>query len=135
MNEILVPLAAADLIDRIALLQLQIDNGAGECTNGAAVRQKNLLDRLAHRVLPDDVELHRMRLHLYEARCDLYAIEEDLRACDERAEFGVPFVALTRAFLASRDALEDAKAELRDHLSKPLLINEEHVQTQGHHDV
>ena len=134
MNEILVPLAAADLIDRIVVLQLQIETAVHGQQDGRIIRQKKILDRLASRVLPDDPDLHRMQRNLYNARCDLLAIEEDLRACDERAEFGVPFVALTRAFLASRDALDHVMTELRDHLTKPLLLNEEYAGIHGSRD-
>ncbi|WP_052700846.1 hypothetical protein [Loktanella sp. S4079] len=135
MNEILVPLAAADLIDRIVTLQLRIETSAIHAQDDPIMRQKNLLERLAHRVLPDDPEIRRIRRDLYEARCDLHAIEEDLRACDERADFGVAFIALTRALLASTDALEEVMTELRDHLTKPLLMNEEYAGLHGLRDI
>lgn len=121
MHEILVPFAAADLIDRIAILQVRLETNGNDIRYGSTARQKALLDRLASRVLPDDPDLQRMGRNLYDARYDLYIIEEDLRACDDRAEFGTAFIALTRAFLASRDALDAIKSEIDDHLCKPLL--------------
>ncbi|MDO6591415.1 hypothetical protein DS901_09940 [Loktanella sp. D2R18] len=121
MNDILVPLAAADLLDRIVVLQLRLETGAHEQHHSVTARQKALLDRLADRILPRDDELGRIWGRLYAARRDLQALEEDLRACDERGEFGVPFVALTRAFLAARDALDAIRAEIDTHLGAPFV--------------
>jgi hypothetical protein len=121
MNEILVPLAAADLIDRIVVLQLRLETGMNDQIHTVTARQKALLDRLADRILPRDAELCNIWGRLYAARRDLYVLEEDLRACDERGEFGVPFVALTRAFLAARDALDAVRCEIDAHLGAPLL--------------
>jgi hypothetical protein len=121
MNDILVPLAAADLIDRIVVLQLRIETGMNDRQHAVTARQKALLDRLADRILPRDDELGRIWGRLYTARRDLYVLEEDLRACDERGEFGVPFVALTRALLAARDTLDVVRSEIDAHLGAPLL--------------
>ncbi|MCG3269085.1 gluconate 2-dehydrogenase subunit 3 family protein [Yoonia sp. I 8.24] len=119
MNNILVPLAAADLIDRIVVLQLRLEIGVHDQHHAATARQKALLDRLADRILPRDDELGRIWGRLYTARRDLHTLEEDLRACDERGEFGVPFVALTRALLAARDGLDAIRAEIDAHLGAP----------------
>ncbi|SFR52006.1 hypothetical protein SAMN04488005_2497 [Yoonia tamlensis] len=130
MNEILVPLAAADLIDRIVVLQLRLETAAHDSDYGVTVRQKALLDRLAERILPQDVELQRLWGRLYAARCDLYVLEQDLRACDERGEFGVPFVALTRALLAARDTLDTVRSEIDAQLGAPLLVNDQLARAQ-----
>ncbi len=121
MNNILVPLAAADLIDRIVVLQLKLETEVHDQHHAATARQKALLDRLADRILPRDDELGRIWGRLYTARRDLHALEEDLRACDERGEFGVPFVALTRALLAARDTLDAIRAEIDAHLGAPFV--------------
>ena len=123
MNEILVPLAAADLIDRIVVLQLRLETTVTDHQHATTARQKALLDRLADRILPHDPELRRIWGRLYETRRDLYTLEEDLRACDERGEFGLPFVTLTRALLAARDTLDLVRSEIDLHLGAPLLAN------------
>ena len=130
MNEILVPLAAADLIDRIVVLQLRLEMTVPDQQHAATVRQKALLDRLADRILPHDPELRCIWGRLYASRRDLYTLEEDLRACDERGEFGVPFVALTRALLAARDTLDAVRSDIDAHLGAPLLVNDSYPRAQ-----
>lgn len=114
MNEVLVPISVGDLIDRMAVLDLQTTCAVDTVHQAALRSKKALLDRLAERVLPKDPTFCALRQDLHAVRVDLRAIEQDLRACEERSDFGTAFVALAQAFFVSQDVLDRIKSDIND---------------------
>ncbi|MFG5384368.1 hypothetical protein [Yoonia sp. R2-816] len=108
MNEILVPLTAVDLIDRLAVLTLASENGG----NGSVLQQRDILRRTIDRVLPADDELCALRKGLYDAYADLETLRGDLRRCEDLSDFGPGFVALTRSYLEILDQRDQIKSDI-----------------------
>lgn len=108
MNEILVPLAAVDLIDRLAVLTLASENGG----DGSVLQQRDILRRTIDRVLPADDELCALRTGLYEAYADLETLRGDLRRCEDLSDFGPGFVALTRSYLEILNQRDQIKSDI-----------------------
>ncbi len=108
MNEILVPLAAVDLIDRLAVLTLASENGG----DGSVSQQRDILRRTIDRILPADDELCALRTDLYEAYADLETLRGDLRRCEDLSDFGPGFVALTRSYLEILDQRDQIKSDI-----------------------
>jgi hypothetical protein len=109
MNEILVPADPADLIDRIIVLQLRIDATDDPAERGDLRRKLALLSRLADRIMPPDDVLNDLTRQLKAARRDQTSLVVDLRACDARKDYGIAFVALSRALLAAMTSAEAAR--------------------------
>lgn len=117
MKDILVPATPADLISQIIDLQVQIDSAIDSGQRHALLRKQAMLRRLAGRVLPSDDRLGQLTLHLAAARRDIHALTADLRACDDRKDYGVGFIALTQALLAAQTAAHHAFAAINAHLA------------------
>ena len=111
MKEILVPTGPADLIDQIIVMQGKADAASETAKRAMFARRLTVLQRMAVRVLPDDAELDRSRAALVTARRDLVLLEAELRTCEARSDFGIAFVALSRAYFGARDDLECCKAD------------------------
>lgn len=120
MNDILVPTNPAELIDQIIDLQLRIA-AAGPRQPSDLLRRREVLSRLAARIMPPDEELAQLTEHLVTARSDLFNLTQDLRACDARNDYGTAFVALSQSLLAAMAALDAAKAAINDHVAPSSL--------------
>lgn len=121
MNEILVPLGPADVIDRLAKLKLQAEEADDPELVAILAQQRDILQRTIDRILPADDVQFAFRDLLYEVYTDLHTLEGDMRACESRADFGPAFVALAQSYLATlqqRDKIrEDIARQLRDALA------------------
>lgn len=118
MNEILVPLDPAEVIDRLAQLTLQAQEVQDPQLEAVIARQRDRLQRTISRILPrDDVYVALCDL-LYEVYADLNALEGDMRMHEAQSDFGPAFVALAQSYLATlqrRDAIRaDITMQLRD---------------------
>jgi nucleotide-binding universal stress UspA family protein len=109
MNDILVPVDAADLLDRIIDLQLRTADAQHATQRSELVRKHELLLRLAARILPNDPEMTRLTNRLYAARRDLLELTRDLQSCDLRKDYGTAFVALSQAMLAAIAEVDQAR--------------------------
>lgn len=117
MNDILVPVDPADLIDRIIVLQLRVEAVSDPQQRAAMLCQHDLLSRLAARILPADPLMTRLTAQLGTARSDLFHVVRDLRESDGRKDYGVAFIALSQSMLAALGAVDDAKAAINLHLA------------------
>jgi hypothetical protein len=115
MNDILVPCDPADLIDRIIDLQLRIESAPDSPQRSDMVRQRELLSRLAARVMPQDDRMTTLTRDLFAARSDLFSLIRDLQDCDQRKEYDTGFVALTQAMLAALAAAKTARDAINCH--------------------
>lgn len=112
MNEILVPTGLADLVDQIIIVQGKTDAATDPSDRRMLAQRLNLMQRVAARVLPQDSMFDDLRQAVVTARHDLMQLEVDLRACEMRSDFGVVFVALTRAYLQALHDLDAHKLAL-----------------------
>ncbi|EAQ08168.1 hypothetical protein [Yoonia vestfoldensis] len=109
MNDILVPADPADLIDRIVDLQLRLDAADDPVLQTELRRQHGLLSRLADRIMPPDDVLADLIQQLGDARRDQMTLIKDLQNCDASKEYGIAFVALSQALLATIASAAEAR--------------------------
>lgn len=112
MNEILVPVSPADLIDRLTRLHLRSRHMNG-CGNHAFIlRQIAQLEQAADHALPALDTLRGLWSDLADANADIFALDADLRNFIERSDFGTGFVALSRAIFAAQDGRNRIKQQI-----------------------
>ncbi|WP_322893056.1 MULTISPECIES: hypothetical protein [unclassified Yoonia] len=116
MNEILVPADPADLIDRIIELQLRIDAMPAN-QRSEMLRKRDLLTRLAGRIMPPDDDLADLTEQLFTARSDIFNLTQELLACDARKDYSTAFVALSQSLLAAMTALDRIKGAINSHVA------------------
>jgi predicted deacylase len=117
MNDILVPVDPADLIDRIIALQLRSETAKDPVLQHSARGQCDVLQRLAARVMPDDDALAGLAAQLQDARADLADLVSDLHACEARKDYGTAFVALSQSMLATLSLVESTKTAINEHFA------------------
>ena len=99
-DDILVPISVGELIDKITILEIkserienarQLENIARELAALRAVR------------LDDIAELARLAAELKRVNAELWEIEDAIRDCDARGDFGATFIELARAVYRLND--------------------------------
>jgi chromosome segregation ATPase len=99
-DDILVPISVGELIDKITILEIkserienarQLENIARELAALRAVR------------LGDIAELARLARELKRVNAQLWEIEDAVRDCDARSDFGATFIELARAVYRLND--------------------------------
>lgn len=96
----LIPVSTGELVDKLTILELKLRNLGGEALAHAA-REHQLLSgvfrELAERV-PED--LHEQ---LRQVNTELWEVEDAIRACDRRGDFGPAFIELARSVYLLND--------------------------------
>ena len=128
MDDILVPVSPGELIDKITILRLKAEHidDADKLANIA--RERAALEAIA---LPDHPDLPALTDELHGINARLWQIEDDIRDCDARGEFGEEFVALAQAVYRTNDRRAAVKREINLALGSTLFEEKSYVEHGG----
>ncbi|MBS1301866.1 DUF6165 family protein [Loktanella sp. SALINAS62] len=103
MKDLLVPTAPGELIDKLTILRLKEEKISDAAKLANVRHERRVLQAIADRALPPSDALMALWNELYEINADLWVIEDDIRACEGRSDFGATFIALARAVYVTND--------------------------------
>ncbi len=103
MNDILVPISPGELIDKLTILRIKAERITDAAKYQNVAYERTLLQDVADNRLPSSVELNSFTEDLYDINCELWNIEDDIRECESRHDFGEKFIALARAVYQTND--------------------------------
>lgn len=112
MTEILVPTAPGELIDKLTILQLKSEKIADPAKLHNVRHEMVELTKTADAAIPMTAGLRALWDKLYEVNADLWVIEDDIRSCEARSDFGSAFVSLARAVYVTNDERARLKKEI-----------------------
>lgn len=127
MTEILVPIAPGELIDKLTILRLKADNIDDPEKLANVRREKALLETVADRSIPASAELTALWAELYEINKSLWQVEDDIRSCEARGEFGDTFVSLARQVYVTNDDRAQVKKKIN------VLLGSAIVEEKSYH--
>lgn len=128
MPDIFIPMGPADLVDQMTVVQTLAADAPDPALRAAYFQRLSRMEMLAAELIPANV--HPSVAAVTAARADLLQLEADMRACEARADFGVSFIALTRAYLAARAALIEQKRAF-DAAVGPVMTHATHMSGHG----
>ncbi len=116
MSEILVPVSFGELLDKIAILQIKSEriSDAGKLANVRKELEALTSTWMAHPAAQDNVLELRAALKAVNER--LWDIEDDIRQCERRQDFGAEFVRLARAVYFENDDRARIKKDINQAL-------------------
>lgn len=121
MPDITIPVSPGELIDKITILELKLENIA-EADKLANVRREwESLTAVRDRTVPGTAELDRLTAELKAVNARLWAIEDDIRDCERRRDFGPAFVELARAVYVNNDERARLKRAVNDLLGSAIV--------------
>lgn len=109
MEEILVPVAPGELIDKITILRLKSARMSDPGKLANVRHELRLLEDLAGQAIPPLAGIGALEAELQAINAALWDIEDDIRAADARGDFGEAFVALAQAVYRTNDRRAEVK--------------------------
>ena len=103
MTDIMVPTSPGELIDKLTILRLKAEQITDPAKLANVRHEHAVLSAIADAHLPRGDGLTALWDTLYRINGDLWAIEDDIRACEARRDFGPAFIALARAVYVTND--------------------------------
>ncbi len=121
MDDVLIPVAPGELIDKLTILRLKTERIADPAKLANIRHEKALLEETARKALPATPEIGALREELYEINARLWQIEDDIRACEAAGDFGARFIELARAVYVTNDRRADVKRRINTHLGSAIV--------------
>lgn len=109
-----IEVGTGELIDKITILKIKSDRitDAGKLSN---IRHElDALTREREANVPQSAELDRLEADLRAVNEALWVIEDDIRACEAKKDFGETFIALARSVYRENDKRAALKRQIND---------------------
>lgn len=118
---ITISVSPGEVIDRLTIAEIKSERIA-DPTKLAHVRvELARLAKAAEEAIRDTDELHGLRAELKAVNEKLWVIEDDIRDCERRGDFGEAFVALARAVYRTNDQRVALKYRINQTLGSELI--------------
>ena len=121
LQNIEVPISPGELIDKLAILEIKVERIADPQSRANVVRELDALTRVRDRTVRATPALRRLAGDLKTVNAELWQIEDDLRDCERRGDFGPSFIALARAVYRTNDRRAALKREINLLLGSALV--------------
>jgi hypothetical protein len=112
MGNIEVPIAPGELIDKITILEIKRERIAEAAKLTHIQNELALLAAVRDDRLPKSVELSRLSADLRKVNESLWHIEDEIRECERRQDFGPRFIELARSVYHENDWRANLKREI-----------------------
>lgn len=118
---IMVEIAPGELIDKITILEIKLENIRDKDKLVNVRREYEILTGVIQKeVVPSDA-LSRLTAALKDVNAELWRIEDDIRAQERAKTFGAEFVALARSVYRTNDRRAALKREINDLLNSAII--------------
>ena len=116
-----VPVSWGEMLDKITILEIKSEQikDAGKLMNIRRELEELCRTRDELIVMPDEVKA--MVAELKHINQKLWVVEDDLRECERKKDFGARFVELARAVYYTNDERAAVKREINDALGSALV--------------
>jgi hypothetical protein len=115
-----VPVSWGELVDKITILQIKSERMKDEAKLQNVRKELGLLkERLGSNT--SDAEMARLTAALYEVNAALWDIENDIRECEDAADFGDKFVSLARSVYITNDKRAELKRQINMAMGSDLV--------------
>jgi len=124
--EILVPISAGELVDKITILRIKVARLEGDKQANTA-RELAALEAVAAGALPASAELDAAVAELARLNDALWEIEDRIRALEAAGDFGPAFVETARSVYFTNDARFRAKRRVNALVGSDLIEEKSHA--------
>lgn len=123
-----VPVSFGELFDKVTILEIKRDkmDDAAKLVN--VRKELTLLEELREPRVEKSQALEELVARLKEVNTDLWEIEDAIRDCERRQEFGDDFVSLARSVYKKNDERSRLKREINE------LLDSEIVEEKSYRD-
>lgn len=108
----LIPASWGEVVDKITILEIKNERIADAVARANVRRELAALEAVLLEQLAPSDDLSRLRAELRAINLRLWDIEDDIRECEKRQDFGEAFVALARSVYQCNDSRAALKREI-----------------------
>lgn len=120
-NQILVAVAPGELIDKITILEIKTERiDDPQKLRNVEIELKTLCEARDASIEPSP-EIDSLTAQLKAINEKLWDIEDEIRACERRQDFGPRFVELARSVYFSNDKRAALKRRVNEHLGSKIV--------------
>jgi len=118
--KLLVPISPGELLDKISILEIKLERIADPAKQGNVRRELAALADV-RKLLPPSAELASLTAGLKSVNQFLWDIEDAIRDCERRQDFGQAFVELARSVYRQNDRRSALKRQINELLGSQLI--------------
>jgi hypothetical protein len=118
---IAIPISPGEVIDRLTILEIKSERIADAAKLANVRHELEMLSKAAKQAIPDNEEMRGLHAGLKEVNEKLWVIEDDIRDCERKGDFGDAFVALARSVYRTNDQRTVIKRRINEALGSVLI--------------
>ncbi len=118
---ITIPISPGEVVDRLTILEIKSQRIADKSKLTNIRHELDELTELAKTAIPDTEDMRALRAELRAVNEKLWVIEDDIRDCERKRDFGDDFIALARAVYKTNDRRAGLKRRINEALGSDLI--------------
>ena len=118
---IAIAISPGEVVDRLTILEIKSERIADKSKLANIHHELRELAKVAKKAIPDSEEMRSLHGKLRAANEELWVIEDDIRECERRSDFGDRFIALARAVYKTNDRRADLKRRINEALGSDIM--------------
>ena len=126
-----VPVSVGELLDKISILRIKTRRIADPAKVANVRKELEALDAEIAAMDVDRDALEGFLKELDEINGELWVIEDDIRACEARQDFGEEFIRLARAVYRTNDVRAKIKKRVNEATGSELTEEKSYVDPDG----
>ncbi|GAB4172938.1 MAG: DUF6165 family protein [Wenzhouxiangellaceae bacterium] len=115
------PLAPGEVLDKISILEIKRERISDPDRRANVERELDLLTGLWHASALETAEISHLRSELRQVNERLWEIEDEIRDCERRRDFGDRFIELARAVYRTNDQRAAIKRRINEALDSAII--------------
>jgi hypothetical protein len=118
---IMVEIAPGELIDKVTILEIKLDNIRDEAKLANIRHEHAVLTEVLRREVPQTDEVARLSAALKDVNAELWRIEDHIRDLERAQSFAAEFVAVARSVYRTNDRRAALKRQINDLLTSAIV--------------
>ena len=123
-----VEVAPGELIDKLTILEIKAERINDEARRKNVDHELGCLSTARQAAITPSQPLQELTDQLKRVNEALWDIEDKIRRCEQRKDFGPEFIELARSVYRSNDQRADLKRQINHLLGSPLIEEKEYVR-------
>ena len=125
---ITIQISPGELIDKLTILDIKSARIKNEQKLANVRYEREILTRSRDEAIEPSASLDRLTEGLREVNESLWEIEDEIRLCEQRGDFGERFVELARSVYKTNDRRAELKRSINELLDSPLIEEKDYTE-------
>ena len=126
-KKILSEISAGELLDKISILEIKLDKIKSKNSQEKINKEYKLLKEAENSKIVTNEKIQQLFKKIKEVNLKLWNIEDKIRICEKKKDFGKEFIELARAVYSTNDARSKIKSEINELLDSNIKEVKQYV--------